>query len=428
MSQGFKQEYHAPVPLWRDVRILRWLFQFVVLLLVMAVLAFLLGNLQENLRRFGLSLSFSFLDRRAGFQISEGPAFDSNSPIRQAFMVGLANTLRVAAAGIVLATLLGTMVGIARLSRNWLVNRLALAYIEIMQNTPLLVQLFFWFVLVRALPRQRRGEMISIPPQPIDIGPLHIPQFAFFSQRGGAVPGLEVQSYTVPILRIPLPDFDVVIRAELILIFLIAALVGAFVVWQMVKSIYLRRGTPPTGQVLWAVAAFVVVLGLGLLLPGQSVSLDIPELSGEGIIIRYEGGWQMSSNFMTLLLGLVLYTGAFIAEVVRAGIQAVSYGQIEAATSLGLARGQQLRLIILPQAMRVVIPPLINQYLNLTKNSSLAIAVAYPDLFNVSQTIGNQTGQSIQVIAIVMSIYLVLSLVISLVMNFLNKRLQIVER
>jgi general L-amino acid transport system permease protein len=190
-----------------------------------------------------------------------------------------------------------------------------------------------------------------------------------------------------------------------------------------------REGIPPTGQWVWASLAFVLILALGWwIVPGAPLEIEIPELAGDIRIFSYVGGWQLSDTLMALLIGLVLYTAAFIAEVVRAGIQAVSYGQIEAATSLGLTRGQQLRLILLPQAMRIIIPPLINQYLNLTKNSSLAIAVGYPDLFNISQTIGNQTGQNIQVITMVMATYLLFSLVISLVMNFVNQRLQIVER
>jgi general L-amino acid transport system permease protein len=330
----------------------------------------------------------------------------------RAYLVGVSNTLRAVGIGIVLATILGTLVGIARLSRNWLVRRLALGYIEIMQNTPLLVQLFFWYVLVRALPRQRRDEMMSIPTNPIDLGPIHIPELAFFSQRGSAVPGIRFLEGFASYWP-----------------FLVAALLAAVAAWILNARIRDRQGLPPIGQFWWAAGALVLVLAVGwFFTPGAPMRFEIPELVGEGIIVNYEGGWQLTSNLLALLLGLVLYTAAFIAEVVRAGIQAVPFGQIEAANSLNLPRGLQLRLVILPQAMRVIIPPLINQYLNLTKNSSLAIAVAYPDLFNVSQTIGNQTGQNIQVVALVMSTYLVMSLLISLVMNFVNKQMQIVER
>jgi general L-amino acid transport system permease protein len=190
-----------------------------------------------------------------------------------------------------------------------------------------------------------------------------------------------------------------------------------------------RQGHPPTGQFWWATVGLVALLGIGwLVVPGAPLRITIPTLTGSAKIVNYEGGWVLSNNFQAVLLGLVLYTAAFIAEVVRAGIQAVPFGQIEAATALGLPHGLQLRLIILPQAMRVIIPPLINQYLNLVKNSSLAIAVAFPDLFNISQTIGNQTGQNTQVIIMVMAAYLSISLTISLLLNIINKRMQIVER
>lgn len=411
-SQTFTAGRHAPVPFWRDVRVLRWLFQIAVLLIVGAIIALLARNLQESLRDLDMTLRFNFFTRRAGFRISEGPAFDSNSPMWQAFLVGIANTLRASVVGVVLATLLGTFVGIARLSRNWLLRNLALVYIEIMQNTPLLVQLFFWFVLVRALPRQRRGELFSIPPQPIDLGPVHIPQFAYFSQRGGALPGIEI----LDSFRLWWP-------------YIILALIAAAIAWYVRVWMRERQGRPPVGQWLWALGALGIVLALGwVIVPGAPLRIEVPQLVGSELIVNYEGGWQITNNFQALILGLVLYTAAFIAEVVRAGIQAVAFGQIEAATSLGLTRGQQLRLIILPQAMRVIIPPLINQYLNLTKNSSLAIAVAYPDLFNISQTIGNQTGQNIQMVMIMMGSYLIMSLFISLLLNLINRRMQLVER
>lgn len=410
---GILSDAQGSVPLWRDERVLRWVFQIAILAMVVAIFVGLGSTLQHNLERVGLSLSFDFLDRPAGFNISEGPRwFQSSDKVRAAYAVGLINTLKAAGIGIVLATLLGTVVGIARLSANWLMRQIALVYIEIMQNTPLLVQLFFWFTLVKALPRQRREEIVSLPAQGAHLGPIHIPPLAYFSQRAAALPGVEL-----------LPGFR---WWWLFLVGGVVAAVMAYVVRVVTRQ---RQGYPATGQVWWALGAFVLVAGAGwLIVPGAPLRLELPQLVGEGIIVNYEGGWILSNNFQAVLLGLVLYTAAFIAEVVRSGIQAVPHGQIEAATALGLTRNQQLRLIILPQAMRVIIPPLINQYLNLTKNSSLAIAVAYPDLFNVSQTIGNQTGQNVQIIALVMATYLVMSLVISLIMNFVNWRMQIVER
>jgi general L-amino acid transport system permease protein len=405
-------EEHAVVPFWRDIRVLRWVFQIVILALVILGVYTLAHNLVTNLEDVGLSLSFQFLSRPAGFSISEGPYFDPRSTILNAFLVGVANTLRASVVGITLATMLGTLVGIARLSRNWLVSRIALTYIEIMQNTPLLVQLFFWFTLVKALPKQQRDTIIQVPPQGFGIGPLKIPPLAYFSQRAAALPG--IQSLESFHLWWP---------------FMVGGLVVAAVAWRVRVYLKERAGHPPTGQFWWALAGLLGIAALGwLIVPGVPLRVTIPTLTGSAKIVNYEGGWVLSNNFQAVLLGLVLYTAAFIAEVVRAGIQAVPYGQIEAATALGLPRALQLRLIILPQAMRVIIPPLINQYLNLVKNSSLAIAVAYPDLFNISQTIGNQTGQNTQVIIMVMAAYLSISLTISLLLNIINKRMQIVER
>ena len=403
---------HEEVPLWRDVRVLRWVFQIIVLILVLALIANLAQNLVDNLAEVGLNLSFEFLERPAGFAISEGPEFDARDTIWQAYLVGVQNSLRAIVIGIILATILGTIVGIARLSSNWMVSHLALWFIEVMQNTPLLVQLFFFFILVLALPRQRVDELIQIPANPISLGGIEIPVLGYFSQRGAAIPGIE-----------RLDSFGAWLP------FLIAGLVAAGIAWFVRVQMRERQGRPATGQFWWALIALLIVGIIGwVIVPGRPFQITIPSLTGSGIIVNYLGGWQLSNSFQALLLGLVLYTGAFIAEVVRAGIQAVPHGQIEAATALGLKRNQQLRLIILPQAMRVIIPPLINQYLNLAKNSSLAIAVAFPDLFNVSQTIGNQTGQNVQIIMLVMGTYLAMSLSISVFMNFVNQRMQIVER
>jgi general L-amino acid transport system permease protein len=264
------EEHHATIPFWRDVRVLRWVFQFAILAAVVALFWALGSNLQRNLRALGLDLSFNFLTRPAGFSISEGPAFPSQSPVWQAYMVGVVNTLRAAGIGILLATLLGTLLGIARLSHNWLLRQIAVIYVEIMQNTPLLVQLFFWFTLVKQLPRQRREELISFPAHAINLGPIHIPPLAFFSQRGGAIPGIE----TLNAFRAWWP-------------FLILGLIAAAVAWRVRVALSERQGHPAVGQFWWAAAVFFFMLAVGwIIVPGSPLRLTIPQLTGEGIIVN----------------------------------------------------------------------------------------------------------------------------------------------
>ena len=410
-SDTFKAEHHASVPLWRDIRVLSWVVQFAVLGIVIFLVLIMGRNLVTNLDDLGLTMNLDFLSRPAGFAISEGPEFDIRQTMGRAYLVSIVNTLRVAGVAIVMATILGIFVGIFRLSQNWLLSRIMLVYIEIIQNTPLLVQLFFWLTLILALPRQKHDEIIRIPGQTIQIGSFQMPTLAFVSQRAAALPGIEL----LDAFREWWP-------------FLIIGVVVAAAAWRLRVYLKEREGRPPTGQFVWAVTGFLVVAVIGwLIVSGAPLRVVFPQLVGDPIA-NYEGGWILTNNFQAILLGLVIYTAAFIAEAVRAGIQAVSAGQIEAARALGLTRAQQLRLVILPQATRVIIPQLINQYLSLAKNSSLAIAVGYPDLFNTSQTIGNQTGQNIQIILMVMLTYLSISLTISIIMNYVNERMQLVER
>lgn len=382
------------VPLWRDVRILRIMSQVVFVILVAVAAGVLYSNMMHGLRSRGLSGGFGFLKLEAGFDIGEGIAYDASDSYARAFLVGTVNTLRVTVVGIILTTILGVVMGVARLSTNWLVNKIATVYVELIRNTPLLVQLFVWyFAIILKLPRVK--DSIALP------GP------AFISNRGAALPW-----------PVPTASFGSW------LYYLVAAVAMALMLW-IVRARGQRRTGRPTLSLLWIGVSFVGLAALGwFLVPAAPLVLDKPSLQGW----NYQGGLTLTPEFTALLLGLVVYTGAFIAEVVRAGILAVSRGQIEAARALGLTEGQTLRLVVFPQALRVIIPPLTSQYLNLAKNSSLAIAIGFPDLFNVAGTIFNQTGQAIQVIVLIMASYLIMSLFTSLLMNLYNRRVQLVER
>jgi len=382
------------VPFWRDVRVIRILSQIAFVILVAVIAGLLYANMVRGLRSRGLSGGFAFLRLEAGFQIGEGITYDPSDSYARAFLVGIVNTLRVTAVGIILTTMLGVVMGVARLSTNWLVNKIATVYVELIRNTPLLVQLFVWyFAIILKLPRVK--ESIALPGS------------IFISNRGAALPR-----------PVPTASF----RSWLYGL-IVAAVVAAFL-W-IVRARGERRTGRPTFSLLWISVAFVALGALAWFgVPGAPLVLDRPSLQGW----NYQGGITLTPEFVAMLLGLVVYTGAFIAEVVRAGIQAVPRGQIEAARALGLKEGQTLRLVIFPQALRVIIPPLTSQYLNLAKNSSLAIAIGFPDLFNVAGTIFNQTGQAVPVIVLIMVSYLSMSLFTSLLMNLYNRRIQLVER
>ena len=384
---------HAAVPPWRDIRVLRIVAQVVVLLAVALVIGLAVRNMLGAMESRGLGFGFGFLNRSAGFEIPESPIpYRSTDTYGQAFLVGLLNTLFVSVVGIVLATILGLIVGVARLSPNWLVNKIAAGYVELMRNTPLLVQLFIiYFAIFLQLPAVADtlawGESV------------------FLNQRGVFVPGPQAQAGLVPWL----------------------GLVGIGVLVAIGASrIATRReldGRPVPGLRLAGLAAFALLVVAGWIVIGP-FAFDPPVRER----FNFTGGLRLSPEFSALLVGLVIYTAAFIGEVVRGGIQAVRRGQVEAARALGLSEGQTLRLVIFPQAMRIIVPPLTSQYLNLAKNSSLAIAIGYPDLFKVGQTMANQTGQPVPVIILVMSTYLAISLVTSLFMNLYNRRVQVLER
>lgn len=386
--------YHRVAPFWRDIRVIRILSQIAFAILVAVVAGLLYSNMKHGLETRGLGGSFDFLRLEAGFAIGEGITYDPSDSYARAFVVGVVNTLRVTIVGIILTTILGVVMGIARLSTNWLINKIAAVYVELIRNTPLLVQLYVWFfAIILKFPRVK--ESIALPGS------------IFISNRGAVLPW-----------PVPTASFN------LWLYYLIAALVVAVALW-IVRARGQRRTGRPAFSLLWIGVVFVALGTLGwFVTPGTPFILDRPSLQGW----NYQGGMTLTPEFVAMLLGLVVYTGAFIAEVVRAGIQAVPRGQIEAARAVGLNEMQTLRLIIFPQALRVIVPPLTSQYLNLAKNSSLAIAIGFPDLFNVAGTIFNQTGQAVQVIALIMVSYLSMSLFTSLLMNLYNRRVQLVER
>ena len=388
---------HA-VPFWRDVRVLRILTQLVFVLALALVAGFLYANVSKALAERGMAGGFGFLKLEAGFEIGEGISYSPSDSYGRAFVVGLVNTLQVSAYGIVLATILGVVAGVARLSSNWLVSRIAVVYIEIMRNTPLLVQLFFWY-FVGMVKGPSIKDSLTLP------GPIYV------SNRGVALPWAFSSSTFRPWLYC-----------------LVAGVVLAIVVFILLRRLEKRSG-PLSYPFLMALATFTGVAALGwlavaLLAGGAPLLWQTPTIGR----FKYEGGRLLSPEFAALLIGLVVYTGAFIAEVVRGGIQAVTKGQRESARALGLSNTQVLRLVIFPQAMRVIIPPLTSQYLNLAKNSSLAVAIGFPDLYSVAGTIYNQGGKPVPVLVLIMGSYLIMSLITSLFMNFYNRRVQFVER
>jgi len=376
----------ARAPLWRNVRFLRILGQavFVLLLVIVAREAFL--NLEYGVEQQNLDLSFDFLQQRAGFAIKEGIGYSPNESFASAFRVGVVNTIRVALVGIVLATVLGLVMGVARLSSNWLMRRIAQVYVEIVRNTPVLVQIIFWYVAV----------ILALP---VIGGGLSLWDLMFVSNRGTAVAWFRLMD-----------------GAGTWGLFLLAGLAAGALVLRWRTRVDERTGRPAP-RVLWAMGAFLVVAAIGFWVSGSPVAADVPEVGRFG----YSGGLQVSPEYTALLLGLVIYTGAFITEIVRGSIQSVPRGQKEAAEALGLTPRQQLRLVVLPQALRVAIPPLNSQYQNLLKNSSLALAIGYPEIVSVSNTIINQAARATQMLLLVMATYLVMNLSISAVMNALNR-------
>lgn len=366
-------------------------------LLIVVVVGFLAAahNARVNMNARGIPTDFSFWNRPAGFDVNQTLIpFNATYTYGRAFLVGLLNTLVVAVIGIVLSTILGFAIGAARLSRSWLVARLATVYVETIRNVPLLLQLLFWYnAVLSPLP----GPRNSIP----------FFNLAFLNNRGLIVPE-------------PVPLAGLGYVADAFVVGIVAAVVFGFLARKR------QRETGAQWPVGWISAGLILGLPLIVYLAlGRPLDWSVPVLKG----FNFQGGLRLTPEFVALVLALVLYTASFIAEIVRGGILAVAHGQTEAARALGLDAGPTRRLVVMPQAMRVIIPPLTNQYLNITKNSSLAVFIGYPDLVQVfAGTVLNQTGAAVQVISITMAVYLVISLVTSAGMNYYNSRMALKER
>jgi general L-amino acid transport system permease protein len=378
---------------WRSRSFRGLVYQILAIGLIGLVIWFLVHNTLVNMRVRGIQSGFDFLGQTAGFDIGESLfPFDSNQSYWRAYLVGLANTLRVAITGIVLATILGTLIGLGRFSRNGLVRGLCSAYVEFFRNIPILLQLLMWYLALT--------ELLPATYEAWQAGP-------FFLSKGGV-------NFPIPVWAAGHAWAAVGLAAGVVIAWLYRQ-------WAIKK--FEETGIP--GSLILVPMAIVLVMGLiGWLLGGAPTQVDLP-VRGDFSIER---GGAVTPEFLALLFGLSIYTAAFIAEVVRAGIQSVPRGQSEAASALGLSRNLEMRLVMLPQALRVIIPPLTNQYLNLTKNSSLAVAIGYPDVVSIANTSINQTGRAVESIAIVMLVYLTLSLATSLLMNWYNARSAIKER
>jgi general L-amino acid transport system permease protein len=376
----------------RAVRAL--LYQVLALGLIALGVWFLAHNTMENMRVRGIQSGFDFLTGPAGFDIGEMMIpYESVDPYWKAFLVGVLNTLRVAIIGIVLTTLLGTLIGVGRFSNNAIVRGLCYGYVEMFRNIPVLLQLLVWYLVLT--------EWLPNPDEPLSVAGL------VFLSKGGL-------SYPVPVWGTGQALAG------------LGLLVGAALAWVWARKA--RTLFEATGQVrpvlLPAICLLVGGALVGWLAGGAPMAWNLPKVGD----VSVEGGSSFTPEFISVLLGLTFYTASFVAEVVRAGIASVPRGQSEAASALGLGKGQQMRLVVLPQALRVIIPPMTNQYLNLTKNSSLAVAIGYPDVVSISNTAINQTGRAVECIALIMLVYLTTSLTTSGIMNWYNTRSAIKER
>jgi general L-amino acid transport system permease protein len=385
----------ASIPWWRTRRTRDVVFQAALLVGVVLVIAAMANNAIETMQRQRIASGFAFLNHTAGFDIIQSLVpYNEASTYGRVLLVGILNTLLVAVVGVVLATMLGFVVGIGQLSSNWLVARLCRAYVEILRNVPLLLQIFFWyFAVLRALPGPRESWSLA--------------DMVFLNNRGLYLPMPE----TAPGFAVVFAAFGLGVLASLWL-------------WLGARDLREKTGRAPD---VWPYALALIVgsTSVASALSGFPLHFSWPVLGG----FNFDGGLVVLPEFIALVVALSTYTASYIAEIVRAGIQGVPKGQMEASQALGLTRGQMLRLVIVPQALRQIIPPLTSQYLNLTKNSSLAVAIAYPDLVSVfAGTSLSQTGQAIEIIAITMAVYLLLSLTTSFFMNWYNARIALTER
>jgi len=380
--------------MWTDPKVRSIITQIIVVVLFVALVGFIVHNTARNLEIRGIATGFGFLSQPAGFDVASSLIeYNPTMSHGRVFFVGLLNTLLVAVLGCILATLLGFFVGVLRLSSNWVVNRLAYVYVEALRNVPVLLQIIFWWSIFLALPQVRNA--------------LSIGEHAYLSNRG---------------VQVPAPVFEPGSGA-----ILIALVIG--IIATIILRTWAKRRQEATGQqfpIFWSGVALIVGLPIvAAAVTGFPISFDLPVKKG----FNFQGGLTITPEFIAVLFALSIYTGCFIAELVRAGIQAVSHGQTEASYALGLRPGLTTRLVVIPQAMRIIVPPLTSQYLNLTKNSSLAVAVGYPDLVSTfGGTSLNQTGQAIEIIGITMAVYLTISLLTSAFMNWYNKRIALVER
>ena len=390
-----QETINKKIPIWRDERVLKAVAQVISSLVIVGFLYWLIDNFLVITQQRGMPLTYGFLKEAAGFPIKESfIPYDSTMSFGRAVLVGLTNTLVVSAAGILFATLLGFIIGLMRLSSNWLISKIALAYIEFHRNIPLLVLLFLWYF----------GVFTKLPAVKESIA---IPEMLYINQRGFYLTWPRLQE-----------------GGGLFAITLLVGFILAVITWMVLRRIREVKGKETYfGRASLAVLILVPLPGW-FASGGHPIRFDVPILQG----FNFQGGLRLTTEFTALLIGLAMYTSAFIAEVIRAGIQAVNKGQIEAAKAVGLTSSQVLLLIIIPQALRVIIPPLISQYLNLTKNSSLALAIGYQELFAIGKVTINQAGRAVPVFILIMGTYLAISLLTSLVLNIYNKRVQFIER